>query len=421
MKFIADLHVHSRFSRATARNLDIELLYMAAQLKGITVVATGDITHPKWFAEISEKLEPAEPGLYRLNKDSEKNCDKQVPLSCRGAVRFMLNSEISCIYKKKGKTRKNHNLVFFPDLAVAESFNRKLAEIGNIVSDGRPILGMDARNLLEMLLETSDQAFLVPAHIWTPWFSLLGSKSGFDSLKDCFEDLSQYVFAVETGLSSNPDMNRRVSFLDGLTLISNSDAHSPDKLGREANIFNTELSYFDIINSLKDRESRTFLGTYEFYPEEGKYFFDGHRSCGICFSPQLSQSSGGICPVCGKPLTIGVMNRVEELCDRREGEKPLDTPPFYSIIPLKEMLSEILQVGSGSINVMRHYQQALQVLGPELAILDSIDLSEIEAAGMPMLKEAVKRMREGRIKIAPGYDGEFGKIKIFTEDETKQF
>ena len=240
MKFIADLHVHSHFSRATSKNLDLEHLYVSAQLKGITVVATGDITHPEWFKEISEKLEPAETGLYRLKKSIEKNCDEQVPLSCRSNVRFMLNSEISSIYKKTGKTRKNHNLVFLPDLAVAESFNRKLARIGNIVSDGRPILGLDARNLLEILLETSDQAFLVPAHIWTPWFSLLGSKSGFDSIKECFDDISSYIFAVETGLSSNPVMNWRVSFLDGLPLMSNSDAHSPDKLGREANIFNTD-------------------------------------------------------------------------------------------------------------------------------------------------------------------------------------
>ncbi|MDO9109637.1 MAG: endonuclease Q family protein, partial [Desulfatirhabdiaceae bacterium] len=417
MKFIADFHIHSRFSRATSKKLDLEQLYISAQTKGITVIATGDITHPEWFKEISEKLEPAEPGLYRLKKNIEKKCEERIPQSCRGKVRFVLNSEISCIYKKNGKIRKNHNLIFLPDLAVAETFNRKLARIGNIVSDGRPILGLDARNMLEMLLETNEQAFLVPAHIWTPWFSLLGSKSGFDSLKECFDDLSSHIFAVETGLSSNPVMNWRVSFLDGLALMSNSDAHSPDKLGREANIFDTELSYFAIKKALQYRESRTFLGTYEFYPEEGKYYFDGHRNCNVRFSPERTLSYGGKCPVCNRPLTIGVLNRVEELCDRKEGEKPQNSPSFYSIISLKEIISEILKVGSGSKKVMRYYQHCLNVLGPELAILDSVSLSDIESAGVPMLKEAIKRMREGNIHIIPGYDGEFGKIRIFKENE----
>ena len=421
MNFIADIHVHSRFSRATSKKLDLEHLYVSAQLKGITVVATGDITHPEWFNEISEKLEPAEPGLYRLKKNIEKKYDEQVPLSCRSNVRFMLNSEISCIYKKKGKTRKNHNLVFLPDLEVAESFNHKLAKIGNIVSDGRPILGLDARNLLEILLEASEQAFLIPAHIWTPWFSLLGSKSGFNSLEECFDDLCSHIFAVETGLSSNPFMNWRVSFLDGLTQISNSDAHSPDKLGREANIFNTKLSYYDIKKALQYRDSRTFLGTYEFYPEEGKYYFDGHRNCSIRFSPEMTLSYGENCPVCGRPLTIGVLNRVEKLCDRKEGEKPKNALPFYSIIPLKEILSEILKVGRDSQKVMKNYQHCLYVLGSELLILNSVKFSDIESAGIPRLKEAIKRMREGNIHIVPGYDGEFGRIQIFTEDEKKQF
>jgi len=421
MKFIADLHVHSHYSRATSKKFDLEHLYVSAQLKGITVVATGDITHPEWFNEISEKLEPAEPGLYRLKKNIEKKCDEQVPLSCRSNVRFVLNSEISCIYKKMGKTRKNHNLVFLPELAVAASFNRKLAKIGNIASDGRPILGLDARNLLEILLETSDQAFLVPAHIWTPWFSLLGYRSGFDSLKECFDDLSSHIFAVETGLSSNPFMNWRVSFLEGLTLISNSDAHSPDKLGREANIFNTDFSYTAMKKALQNKNSNEFMGTYEFYPEEGKYYFDGHRNCSVRFSPEMTLSYGKNCPVCGRTLTVGVLSRIEELCDRKEGEKPQNALPFYSIIPLKEILSEILKVGRDSQKVMKNYQHCLYVLGSELLILNSVKFSDIESAEIPMLKEAIKRMREGNIHIVPGYDGEFGKLQIFTEDEKKQF
>lgn len=421
MNFIADLHVHSHYSRATSRNLDLENLYISAQLKGITVVATGDITHPEWFAEISEKIETAEPGLYQLKKHIQKKCDEFVPQSCRGMVRFVLNSEISCIYKKNEKTRKNHNLVFLPNLTVAERFNRKLEKIGNIASDGRPILGLDARNLLEILLDISDQAFMVPAHIWTPWFSLLGSKSGFDSLKDCFNDLSSYIFAVETGLSSNPIMNGRVSFLDELTLISNSDAHSPEKLGREANIFNTELSFTAMKKAIQNKDSQTFLGTYEFYPEEGKYYFDGHRHCSFRSSPEMTLNYGENCPVCAKPLTIGVLNRVEELSDRKAGERNPYSPPFYSIIPLKEILSEILKVGSSSKKVMQHYWNCLHVLGSELSILDSISLSDIELSGIPMLKEAIKRMREGRVLIDPGYDGNFGKIQLFTEIEKKQF
>src|SRR5210317_2636728 len=261
MKFIADLHVHSKFSRATAKNLDLENLYIAAQLKGISVVGTGDFTYPQWFSEICEKLEPAEEGLFKLKDEIAKVCDEKVPDACRSLVRFILSTEISNIYKKNDKTRKNHNLVLVPDLAVAEKFSAKLDKIGNIKSDGRPILGLDARDLLEVLLETSDRAFLIPAHIWTPWFSVLGSKSGFDSMEECFDDLTSHIFAVETGLSSDPEMNWRVKSLDGLTLISNSDAHSPMKLGREANIFNTHLDYSHIKNALKTGDPKLFLGT----------------------------------------------------------------------------------------------------------------------------------------------------------------
>ncbi len=283
MKFIADFHVHSRFSRATAKNLDFENLYISAQLKGLSVIGTGDFTHPGWFAEIKEKLIPAEPGMFRLKDEISRLCDQEVPKSCRREVRFILVSEISNIYKKNHITRKNHNLVFLSDLNQVENFNSKLDKIGNIKSDGRPILGLDARDLLEILLDTSDQAFLIPAHIWTPWFSLLGSKSGFDSIDECFEDLTPFIFAVETGLSSDPAMNWRVSALDGLTLISNSDAHSPLKLGREANLFDTDMSYSAIKSAIKSGDPERFLGTLEFFPEEGKYHLDGHRNCDVQF------------------------------------------------------------------------------------------------------------------------------------------
>ncbi len=417
MKFIADLHVHSKYSRATARNLDLENMYIAAQLKGITVVGTGDFTHPGWFSEIREKLIPAEEGLYKLRKEIAGECDKNVPPSCRGKVRFVLVSEISNIYKKNDKTRKNHNLVFVPNLNIAAKFNAKLDKIGNIRSDGRPILGLDAKNLFEILLETSDQAFLIPAHIWTPWFSVLGSKSGFDSIEECFEDLTPHIFAAETGLSSDPPMNWRVTSLDNLTLVSNSDAHSPQKLGREANIFDTALSYSAIRNALKTGDPKQFLGTFEFYPEEGKYHLDGHRKCNVCLWPEKTIKNKGICPVCGKPLTIGVLSRVEELADRPDKEKPEKTHPYYSIVPLIDILSEILQVGPKSKKVQRNYNAALTELGSEFAILYDLKPEAIEMAGIPLLGEAIRRMRNKTIEISPGYDGEFGRVKIFSEDE----
>ena len=420
MRFIADFHIHSHFSRSTAKNLNLENIYIASQLKGITVVGTGDFTHPGWFAEIKEKLIPAEPGLFKLKNNIAKMCDQRVPLSCRGKVRFILVSEISNIYKKNKKTRKNHNLVFLSNFKLVEKFNVKLDKIGNIKSDGRPILGLDARDLLEILLETSDRAFLIPAHIWTPWFSLLGSKSGFDSVEECFEDLSSYIFAVETGLSSDPAMNRKVSFLDGLTLVSNSDAHSPLKIGREANILNTKLSYSSIKKTIKKGDPESFIGTYEFYPEEGKYYIDGHRKCNISFWPEQTRKCDGKCPVCGKPLTLGVLYRVEELSDRQEAKQTEKTQPFFNIIPLTEILSDVLGIGSGSKKVMRNYMTLIKKLGPELTILHDKEKEEINSVGVPLLGEAILRMRQNKIVLSPGYDGVFGKIKIFNHQERKK-
>ncbi|BBO83992.1 DNA helicase [Desulfosarcina ovata subsp. sediminis] len=415
--FIADLHIHSKFSRATAKDLDLENIYIWAQLKGITVVGTGDFTHPDWFAQIIDKLEPAEPGLYRLRSDIEKSCDPQVPVSCRAPVRFMLSCEISNIYKKQDRTRKNHNLVFFPDIEDVKRFNGRLDAIGNICSDGRPILGLDARDLLEITLETSENGFLVPAHIWTPWFSMLGSKSGFDTLSDCFEDLSHHIFAAETGLSSDPPMNWRVSDLDQVTLISNSDAHSPSKLGREANIFKTELSYHAMRRAMEKGDKDQFLGTFEFYPEEGKYHVDGHRKCEVCFSPAETLLHQGICPVCNKPLTLGVLHRVETLATRTEGVRPTRTFPFYRLIPLENLLSEIFRVGPKSKKVSQTYRVLLEKLGNEFNILHYLDTEKIESAGVPLLAEAISRMRDDRVSFSPGYDGLFGTVRIFSEAE----
>ncbi len=417
MKFIADLHIHSKFSRATAKNLDLENLYIAAQLKGITVVGTGDFTHPGWFSEIREKLVPAEEGLFKLKDEIAEKCNELIPALCRGIVRFILVTEISNIYKKNNKVRKNHNLVFMPDLDTTDEFNSKIDNIGNIKSDGRPILGLDAKDLLEISLETSDQAFLIPAHIWTPWFSVLGSKSGFDSIEECFEDLTPHIFAVETGLSSDPAMNWRVSGLDGFTLVSNSDAHSPLNLGREANLFDTELSYPAIRSAMKTSDPERFLGTYEFYPEEGKYHLDGHRKCDVRLLPKNSIAHNGICPKCGKPLTLGVLYRVEELADRPEGVKSVKAHPFYSIVPLTDIFSEILKVGPKSKKVQRNYRAALEILGPEFEILHVLSTDAIDKAGIPLLGEAIKRMRNKNVNIFPGYDGEYGKVKIFEDEE----
>ena len=420
MKFIADLHVHSKYSRATAKNLDFENLYIAAQLKGLTVIATGDFTHPAWFAEIKEKMIEAEPGLFKLKEDIKRACDVKVPLTCRREIRFVLVSEISNIYKKNNKTRKNHNLIFMPDLKTAEKFNKRLDNIGNIKSDGRPILGLDARDLLEIALETTSDSCLIPAHIWTPWFSLFGSKSGFNSIKECFDDLSHHIFAVETGLSSDPSMNWRVSELDGLSLISNSDAHSPLKLGREANLFDTELSFYAIKEALKNPANHKFKGTLEFFPEEGKYYADGHRKCNINFLPPETKKHNGICPVCGKPLTLGVLYRVDELADRPDGEKPENAKPYYKLIPLEEILSKLLKVGPKSKKVQTKYMSILEKLGSELDILRSLDKDVLDKVDVPLFGEAVINIRNNKIKLFPGYDGEYGTITLFSPDEMEK-
>lgn len=417
MYFIADLHIHSKFSMATAKDLTLENIHISAQKKGITVVGTGDCTHPGWFAEIEEKLVPAEEGLFKLREDIRKEADSFVPKSCIGNVRFILATEISNIYKKNEKTRKNHNLIFHSSLKTAKEFNKKLEKIGNIKSDGRPILGLDSRNLLEILLETSEESFMIPAHIWTPWFSVLGSKSGFDSIDECFEDLTPHIFALETGLSSDPAMNWRVSSLDGFTLVSNSDAHSPAKLGREANLFNIDVSFSAIKTALKTGNPDHFLGTLEFFPEEGKYHYDGHRNCNVCFSPEQTKEKNLNCPKCGKPLTLGVMYRVDELADRLDGDIPNNRHPYHSIIPLVEILSEIYNVGSGSKKIQKKYKQILETTGPELDILFNTEIDILEKTDIPLLGEAIRRMRKKEIDLIPGYDGEYGKTKIFKPQE----
>ena len=420
MKFIADLHIHSKYSMATARNLDLENLYIWAQKKGITVVGTGDATHPAWFGEINEKLIEETEGCYRLKPAIEKELDRVIPTTCRGPVRFLISVEISSIYKKNGKTRKNHNLVMLPSVAAAERFNKKLDRVGNIKSDGRPILGLDARDLLEITLETDDRALFIPAHVWTPWFSLFGSKSGFDTIDECFEDLAPYIKVLETGLSSDPAMNWQISALDGMTLISNSDAHSPAKLGREANLFDCDLNFPAMTTAMKTGDPNSFLGTLEFFPQEGKYHLDGHKKCGVTCHPKESQKTANLCPECGKPLTLGVLYRVMELADRRQGEKPKQFHPFTSLIPLTDILAEIYKVGPNTKTVNTAYEKVINTLGPELTVLADVDLKKIEAAQIPLLGEAIRRVRNGSVHIDAGYDGVYGKIGLFSDEDRKK-
>ncbi len=413
MKLIADLHIHSHFSRATSKQLQFPPLWVWAQRKGIDIVGTGDISHPGWLAEIQEYLEEAEEGLFRLKPQWQAAVVDQVPPACRRPVRFLLAGEISSIYKHGGKTRKIHNVVFAPSLAAVSRLQTALEGIGNIRSDGRPILGLPARDLLELVLATDERCRLIPAHIWTPWFSLLGSKSGYDTVEACFEDLTPHIFALETGLSSDPPMNWRLSALDRYTLVSNSDAHSPQKLGREATLFDCELSYEALFAAMQDGDPARFKGTLEFFPQEGKYHHDGHRKCGVNWHPRETMQHDGRCVVCGKPVTVGVSHRVEELADRPEGVKKPNAMPFYSLIPLPEVLGELLAVGAGSKRVRVEYERLLRELGPELTILLDLPLASIAKVGGERLAAGIGRMRRGEVETVAGYDGEYGVIKIF--------
>ncbi len=422
-QFRADLHIHSRFSRATSKKLNPRYLAAWARIKGLDVLGTGDFTHPEWLNELEEQMEQdSVTGLFRLKDD--RRLDREVaeftgvPLT--GRTLFMLQGEISSIYKRGGKVRKVHNLVFMPDIASARAFNARLAEVGNITSDGRPILGLDSRNLLEMVLETHPLAFLVPAHIWTPWFSVFGSKSGFDSIEECFGDLASEIFALETGLSSDPEMNWLWSHLDRFRLISNSDAHSGDNLGRECNMFSGEISYEGIFRSLRGEAlGHKFLGTMEFFPEEGKYHLDGHRKCGVVMEPGETRARDGKCPVCGKPLTVGVLNRVLELADRNVPKQPVSQPGFVSLVPLPELLGEILGAGSRTKKVMGLYSRAVAALGPELTILRDAPEEELRKVH-PLLAEGVMRMRRGEVLRQPGYDGEYGVVRVFSRRERER-
>lgn len=410
--FIADLHIHSRYSRSTSPDMCLESLWRWAQIKGVTVLGTGDFTHPAWSAEMKQKLVPAKNGLYTLNAQIAETQLINVPRACRAPVWFMPTVEISCIYKRHGRTRKVHNLIFSPSLDSAARLSASLGKIGNIRSDGRPIIGLDSEKLLEMALEADERNFLVPAHAWTPHFSIFGKFSSFHTIEECFGSLAGHVRAIETGLSSDPPMNRRVSSLDNITLISNSDAHSPSKLAREANEISGEPSYDAIIHAITSGSPREFISTIEFFPEEGKYHFDGHRKCGMSFNPEETLKLGERCPACGGKLTVGVMSRVEELADRPVGYVHPGAVPFESLIPLEEVLSEVMGVGPKSKKVQNEYFRLVDKLGSELYIIRKESTERLEESGHDRFAEAVLKMRTGKVHIEPGFDGEYGKIRI---------
>jgi uncharacterized protein (TIGR00375 family) len=419
MKFVADLHIHSKFSRATSREMTFDALACWGKVKGLRVVASGDFTHPEWFFLTHEKLEPAGNGFLRLKSKPQPPEGPLKGLAFdRDDVHFILSTEVSLIYSKKGRVRKVHVLILVPDLSAAEKLNAKLSGLGNLRSDGRPILGLDAKLLAKIVFDLNPDSVVIPAHIWTPWFSLFGANSGFEAIEECFEELTPRIFALETGLSSDPAMNWRLSALDRFALVSNSDAHSPSRLGREANVFDTEFSYRGIVSALKRRDPAQFLYTVEFFPEEGKYHYDGHRKCGVVLSPQESKRHNDLCPVCGKKLTIGVLHRVDDLADRPEAAWEPFRVPFKSLVPLNEVIGEAMEKSAESQGVWETYFRFIQEFGDEHRILAEIPISELSRLAPERVSRGLDLMRKGRVRAEPGHDGFYGKINLFgTESE----
>lgn len=404
MRLIADLHIHSKYSRACSKDLTLENIDKWCRLKGINIIATADFTHPGWFSEIKSKLGPSGDGLFELKQNSQ-------------GTHFLLGTELSCIYSKKNEVRRIHILIFTPDIETVKKINDYLGGIGNLSADGRPILGLDVKELTKRIMDMNSDNWLVPAHAWTPWFSVFGSKSGFETLTECFEEEAEHIFAIETGLSSDPPMNWRWSHLDNICLISNSDAHSLPNLGREANVFElSEPSYFAIKDSVKERDKKRFLFTIEFFPEEGKYHYDGHAPCNISCEPEKSKKYKNSCPQCGRNLTIGVLSRVDNLSDRKTSIQN-GRIPFKSLVPLQEIIAESLKKGKNTKTVQEHYQALVKAVGSEFSVLLDVDYQELKNITPPAVIEGIRRVREGRLRITPGYDGVYGKIEIFSQDE----
>ena len=402
--FIADLHIHSKYSRATSKDMEVLSLYKWAKVKGIKVLGSGDFTHPYYLNDLKTHVEPAANGLFRLRDKGED-------------VYFMLTAEVNNVFSAKGKERKIHTLIFAPSFEVVEEINARLSQYTDLSIDGRPTLPFSAKELVKIVLDISEDCLIVPAHAWTPWYGIFGSKSGFDSIEECFEEESRYIYAIETGLSSDPSMNWRLSSLDHITLISNSDAHSPSKIGREANIFHCNLDYYEIINTIKNKDRNRLIATIEFYPAEGKYHFDGHRKCNIVFSPQETKRHNYICPVCGKRLTVGVMHRIESLADRPSGHRPNNAIPEIHLVPLEQIISEALGVQTTTKAVQEEYKRLVSIGGSEFEILLKLSIEELSRFVPPRILEGISRVREGKLFIKPGFDGVYGKIKIFDSEE----
>lgn len=416
MSYLADLHVHSYHSLATGKTCDLAGFHAWAQRKGVQVVATGDFTHPGWLATLREQLISADNGLFRLRPELAAPLTAALPPSCHQDVQAILSTEVNCIYKRDNTTRRVHALLYAPNFAVVDTINSSLAKYGKLQSDGRPILRLDCRDLLDIVLNASADAWLVPAHIWTPWYSMLGSKSGFDSPQECFGDLIDEIFAAETGLSSDLPMNRLVSSLDNLTMISNSDAHSPSVLGRNATIFHGSPSFMGIRRALSGIEPENFGGTIDLYPEQGKYHLDGHRACEVCLEPSQSQARNNLCPVCNKPLVLGVLHRVMQLADRSSEQQLPNCTKYTYIIPLTDLLAEIKQCGKNTKKVQNEYGRLLKVYGSEDYILRTLELQELKKE-KPLLAEAIKRVRQQKVIRKSGFDGQYGSIRVFSEQE----
>ena len=421
MRFTADLHIHSKFSRATSRDMTLDNIAHWAKIKGITLVASGDFTHPEWFFLIKEKLEPEGNGFFRLKSILPPANGYLKGMSCRpDEVHFVLSTEISFIYSKKGRVRKVHLLLLAPDFESVEKINNRLSGLGNLRSDGRPILGLDAKHFVRIVADLCPRCVVIPSHIWTPWFSLFGSNSGFDTIEECFEEMTPFIFALETGLSSDPPMNWRLSALDRYALVSNSDAHSPSRLGREANVFDSDFSFRGLVEALRSRDPDKFLYTVEFFPAEGKYHYDGHRKCGVLFSPKESLLHKDLCPKCGKKLTIGVMHRVEELADREEGTRPPFKIAFRSLIPLNEIIAEAIDKTSECQSVWDIYFRLVREFGDEHRVLTDIPIPELVRFQPERVGQGVDRMRRGAVKIVPGHDGDYGRISLFEEERPEE-
>ncbi len=408
MRFVADFHLHSKYSRATSPRMEVENIDIWARKKGVQLLGTGDFTHPVWFKNLKEKLGPAESGLFKIKKTNTE-------------TRFILSSEVNCIYFQGGRFHKIHVVVLAPSFDIVRKINAKLEKVGNLSVDGRPILKLSARDLVGIVLNISKKCMIIPAHIYSPWFSLFGSRSGFNSLKECFGNYSKYIYAVETGLSSDPPMSWRNSSLDKVALISNGDSHSPENIGREANVFDTDLNYASVIDAIKSKNPKKFLYTIEFFPQEGKYYLDGHRSCNISLTPSQSKKQQNLCPSCGKPLVIGVLNRAEELSDRAKGFCPKGAIPFKCLIPLKEIIAEVLGVGGNTKKVKKEYDTLIKRFKNEFEILLNVSRKDLSTSLLSEITEGIIRARKGKVHIVPGYDGVYGKIKVFSQKERNLF